>query len=131
MNAWPSTNESPGLPLASPWLPFTAAPFAGPSDSGIQRGDREETGDNEARPDELGSGGAQKTGDRTALGGTSPIGDHSHSPDAFDMGAELDEYDGLDITTADDGRLGLTNTGKVPPDDWPADTGETRTPEGS
>ena len=103
--------------------------YLGPNDGGIHRGDREDTGDNEARPDELGHGPAEPTVDPTSLGGITSTG-HSDSQH-FDIDAERADYDGLEITTADDGRLGLTNVGNKPPEDWAADTGETRTPESS
>ncbi len=45
--------------------------YLGPNDSSINRGGREDTGDNEARPDEMGSGPAQPTADPTSFGGTS------------------------------------------------------------
>src|SRR5579875_3001967 len=83
----------------------------GPND-GIRRGDREETGDNEARPTEKGSGDAHATVDDTAFGGESSI---SHPTSThFDLEEERDDLDGIEIMEADDGRLGLTNTGKVP-----------------
>src|SRR5436305_12980874 len=47
--------------------------IVGPNDSGISRGDREDTADNEAAPDELGYGPAQPTVDPTALVGYSSI----------------------------------------------------------
>ncbi len=88
----------------------------------------EDTGDNEARPDELGSGFAQATVDPTAFGGTTSIRHATNSP--FSVEEELRDYDGLEVVEANDGRLGLTNYGDVPPDDWAADTGETKTPDG-
>lgn len=99
----------------------------GPNDSSIQRGDRADTGDNEARPDEMGSGPAQPTADPTSFGGTSSIR-HSET-DHFDVGRELADYDGIEVMEADDGRLGLTGTDRVAADDWAADTGETHTAE--
>ena len=101
----------------------------GPNDSPIHRGDREETGDEEARPDEVGSGYAIPTVDPTAFGGTSSI---SHpTTEHLDVEDELHDTEGFEVMTPDDGRLGLTNVGNKPPDDWAADTGETRTPESS
>lgn len=100
----------------------------GPNDSSISRGDREDTGDNEARPDEMGSGPAQATGDPTSFGGTSSIRHSSSS--RFSVEEELRDYDGIEVVEANDGRLGLTNVNDVPPDDWAADTGETKTPDG-
>lgn len=76
--------------------------WLGPNDGGIKRGDREDTGDNEARPSE--------TGGPDDAGGTS----------------ELDE---LAIVDADDPNLGLT-TGDEENDDWAANTGPTNTDEG-
>ncbi|HZL56998.1 MAG TPA: hypothetical protein VFC21_07955 [Bryobacteraceae bacterium] len=95
---------------------------------GIKRGDGAETGDLEARPtqtvDRAGSGtdsgGATVTGDPSALGvsrGQTPLktGDSA-----------LDE---LTVKNASDPDLGLTDIGDVPPDDWAADTGPTRSTE--
>lgn len=100
----------------------------GPNDSSIKRGDREDTGDNQAQPDELGSGPAQPTVDPTAFGAAGSIR-HPESG-RFSVEDELRDYDGLEIAEASDGRLGLTNVNDVPADDWAADTGDTRTPEG-
>ncbi len=99
----------------------------GSNDSTIKRGDRTDTGDNQARPDEMGSGPAQPTADPTSFGAETSIG-HAET-DSFDPNAERADYEGLEIMQATDGRLGLTNVGNVPPDDWAADTGETHTPE--
>lgn len=99
----------------------------GPNDSSINRGDREDTGDNEARPDEIGSGPAQPTADPTSFGGTTSI---RHPPsDSYDIEQEVLDADGFEIVEANDGRLGLTNIGNKPAEDWAADTGETATPE--
>jgi hypothetical protein len=100
----------------------------GPNDGGIRRGDREDTGDNEARPTEKGSGFAQPTVDPTAFGGTSSIR-HPES-DTFNADNERADVDGIEIMQPDDGRLGLTDVGATPPDDWAADTGGPNTPEG-
>jgi hypothetical protein len=103
--------------------------YLGPNDSPIHRGDREDTGDDEARPDEMGSGWAVPTVDPTAFGGTSSI---SHpTSEHFDIEDEIRDNDGMEVMLPTDGRLGLTNIGDTPADDWAADTGETRTPEGS
>ncbi|MDQ2844545.1 MAG: hypothetical protein M3Y72_26560 [Acidobacteriota bacterium] len=99
----------------------------GPNDSSIKRGDREDTGDNEARPDEIGSGDAQPTVDPTSFGGTTSIR-HPES-DRFDPEAELQDLDGMETMLPTDGRLGLTNIGDIPADDWAADTGPTRDAE--
>ena len=100
----------------------------GPNDSSINRGDREETGDNEARPTEKGSGDAEPTVDRTAMGGDSSMRRPTGS--GFDLDEERLDNDGIEIMEADDGRLGLTNTDRVLADDWAADTGETAVPDG-
>ena len=62
---------------------------------------RTDMGDNEARPSERPPGHVSST-------------------------AEIDD---LNIVDATDNSLGLTNVGDVPPDDWAADTGPTRSPE--
>jgi hypothetical protein len=100
----------------------------GPNDSPIHRGYREDTGDEQARPDELGSGPAQPTVDPTAFGATSSI---RHAESArFSVEEELRDSDGFEVVEATDGRLGLTNVNDIPPDDWAADTGDTRTADG-
>jgi hypothetical protein len=96
-------------------------------DSSPKRGDRQDTGDNEARPDEMGTRDAQATVDPTSFGGTSSIR-HSSS-DRFDPVEELRDSDGMETMLPTDGRLGLTNVGNVPADDWAADIGPTRTAE--
>jgi hypothetical protein len=77
----------------------------------------------------MGSGDAQATVDPTAFGATSSIRHASSSH--FDIEEEVLDNDGFEVMMPTDGRLGLTGVGDVPPDDWAADTGETRTPEGS
>jgi len=111
------------MPVGASWL------YTGPNDSPIHRGNREDAGDEEARPDEMGSGPATPTVDPTAFGGTSSI-QHPGS-EHFDVEEEQLDNDGFEVMLPTDGRLGLTNIGDVPADDWAADTGETRTPEGS
>jgi hypothetical protein len=108
--------------------PFPSVLILGPNDSSISRGDREETGDNEARPTEKGSGPGHPTIDDTAFGGSSSIRHPSSSN--FDLEQEREDSDGIEIMEAEDGRLGLTNVGDLPADDWAADTGETKTPDG-
>ncbi len=97
------------------------------NDSTIRRGDREDTGDNEAQPTHTGSGSAVPTIDTTSFGATSSIrqrADHS-----FDAEEELRDNYGMEVVEPTDGRLGLTNIGDVPPDDWAADTSPTKSPE--
>jgi len=43
---------------------------------------------------------------------------------------EPDQMDDLNVLKSSDPRLGLTNRGQKPPEDWAADTGETRNPDG-
>ncbi len=88
---------------------------------------RHDFGDNEARPDEMGAGEAEPTVDSTSFGAASSI-QHSSS-DRFDPKEELRDADGMETMLPTDGRLGLTNVGNVPADDWAADTGDTRTAE--
>ena len=102
-------------------------PDSGPQSVAIQHINREDSEDNEARPDEMGSGDAQATVDPTSFGGTTSIR-HSSS-DRFDPEEELRDLDGMETMLPTDGRLGLTNVGDVPADDWAADTGPTRTAE--
>ncbi len=115
-NQFPFFDLPPGMPGLQ----------LGPNDSSIQRGDREDTGDNEARPDEMGSGPAMPTVDPTSFGGTSSI--RHPTSDTFDPETELHDNDGIEIVPASDRSLGLTDIEDVPPDDWAADTGPTKTP---
>lgn len=101
--------------------------YLGPNDSSINRGDREDTGDNEAQPDEMGSGPAHPTVDPTSFGGASSIRHPSSDPSGIEQ--EVLEDDSFEIVEASDGRLGLTNIGNKPAEDWAADTGPTMTPE--
>lgn len=102
--------------------------IAGPNDGGVKRGDREDTGDNEADVDELGSGPAEATVDPTSLGGETSIGQTGDA--GFDSSLEMEDDDGMEVMQADDGRLGLTGLPGSPAEDWAADQGETRNPEG-
>lgn len=106
----------------------TAPPLLfGPNDGGISRGDRADTGDESARPTEKGSGPAMPTVDDSAFGGASSI--RRPPAGSFDLEEERDARDGIEVMLPDDGRLGLTNYGDKPAEDWAADTGETKTPE--
>jgi len=85
----------------------------GPNDGGIKRGDRTETGDEEARPNIL---------------------DHEMPPpedDAIDTFEEAPAPDSNDMETVTpyNPRSGITNTARRPRDDWAADTGPSQTPE--
>jgi hypothetical protein len=74
---------------------------------GITGGDRAETGDLEARP--------------------------TQGADPEDLERRNDENDLEDLTihTAADPDLGLTDIGDIPPEDWAADTGPSRSGEES
>ena len=75
----------------------------------------------------MGSGPAQPTGDPTSFGGTTSI--RHPTSGAYDIEQEVLDSDGFEVVEATDGRLGLTNIGNKPAEDWAADTGETTTPE--
>jgi hypothetical protein len=70
------------------------------------------------------------TGDPSAgglrVGGpdTEPVGEGEP------LEPDPDQIDDLNVLKASDPRVGLTNRGKKPPEDWAANTGETRDPEG-
>ena len=117
------------MPLAYLDPAFSLRISFGPNDSPLHRGSGEDTRDNEAQPDDLGSGDAQPTVDPTAFGGTSSI--RHPTTEHIDIEQEGRDNDGFEVMQPTDGRLGLTNVGDKPADDWAADTGETRTPEGS
>jgi hypothetical protein len=116
----------PVIPISTP--PGLLAHLQlGPND-GISRGDRAETGDEEAQPDEMGTDDAHVTGDPTSFGATTSIRHPSGSDvDLYEDGLGADE---MEILPEDNRSLGLTNTDTVPADDWAADTGPTRTPDG-
>lgn len=73
--------------------------------------------------------GGQPTGDSSA-GGLN-VGNPYNGIDEFEgVGNEgSGGIDDLTIVSADDPRLGLTDTDEVGPDDWAADTGPTRNPD--
>lgn len=119
-------NENSAFSLDG-WIPMKPPVYAGPNDSGIRRGNRDETGDNEARATEKGSGDAHGTVDDTAFGGVNSISHPTSSH--FDLESERENFDGIEIMQPDDGRLGLTNTDRVPADDWAADSGDTAVPD--
>jgi len=83
------------------------------SSSGVQGGD--------------GGPAGQPTVDPSA--GGMPPGETDVNPDEVNIGE--DDIDNLNVVDADDPRLGLTNRGKVGPDDWAANTGPTRNPGGA
>lgn len=119
--------------------------WCGPNDGGIKRGDRAETGDNEARPtDGVGPGGSGVSGGESGSSQGFPTADPS-SEGAIDGGTGSSRIRGLDdepesiatsedladltIKPATDASLGLTDIEGVPADDWAADTGPTHSAE--
>jgi hypothetical protein len=108
------------------WLPGFTIPAElalGPNDGGIKRGDRSDTGDNEARgKPEVGQGGSG-VGDSTADPSSIGTGPGAHN----DRTGELDVDEGLQIRDENDPDLGITS-GDAPGDDWAANTGQTRNP---
>ncbi len=108
------------------------------SHGGISGGDRADTGDLEARPnDGVGPGGSGvEGGDGGAEGHPTASADAlAGGPTDGSLGiAELSvdsDLDDLTIHDATDPDLGLTGIGDVPAQDWAADTGPTRTGEAS
>lgn len=115
--------------------------WCGPNDGGIKRGDRAETGDNQARPTEgagpegSGEGDGESTGfptaDPSSLGAsagptTSPNTEIDGGTDSLDT----DSIDDLTVHPKNDPALGLTDVDDIPPDDWAADTGPSAVSEG-
>jgi hypothetical protein len=109
LNLQPLPNSAVQLPPAGVLLNM----YLGPNDGGIKRGDRSETGDEEARPNIL---------------------DHELPPpedDAIDTFEETPDPESSDMETVTpyNPRSGITNTSRRPRDDWAADTGPSQTPE--
>jgi hypothetical protein len=117
--------------------------WCGPNDGGIKRGDRADTGDEEAGPtDGVGPGGSGVHGG-TGLGtvGTATVDPSSEG--ALDGAGAMDDVDAdleqgalhdadlgdLTVHDANDPTLGMTNIGDLPADDWAADTGPTHSAE--
>ena len=100
--------------------------YLGPND-GVSRGDRADTGDDRAAPDEMGTGDAHATGDPTSYGANASI----RHPTGREADLDVDGLgaDEMQILPADNATLGLTNTDRVPAEDWAADTGPTRNPD--
>ena len=71
--------------------------YCGPNDGGVKRGDRADTGGEEARPTQN------------------------------DTGATPEDLEDLTVVDEDDPSLGLTDIGSVPADDLAANTGESST----
>jgi hypothetical protein len=109
--------------------------WCGPNDGGIQRGDRADTGDEEARPTEgVSPAGSGVPGDEDDWSGRPTA-----NPDALAGGPAVSsegmaqigdsgDLEDLNVVDASDPSLGLT-TGDSPGDDWAANTGPTRTGE--
>lgn len=109
MKLQPLTNFAVQLPSPGVLLKM----YLGANDGGIKRGDRSETGDEEARPDIL---------------------DNDLPPpedDAIDTFEETPDPDSNDMETVTpyNSRSGITNIARRPRDDWAADTGPSQTPE--
>lgn len=109
---------------------------SGRNDGGIRRGDKKETGDLEARPNEgTGPGGSgvpggagDSSGRPTAETDALADGPGDSSIGVATLNGDSDLED-LTIHDASDADLGLTGIGDVPAEDWAADTGPTRTGE--
>ena len=86
----------------------------GPNDGGVKRGDRTDTGDEQARPNILDTGELPISEDE-AIGNY----EEGSDPDANEM----------EIVSPFNPRSGVTNTSRRPADDWAADTGPAQTPE--
>jgi hypothetical protein len=112
------------------------APMWCGANDGVRRGDRADTGDEEARPTEgvspAGSGvpGGEDewSGHPTANPSALPGGPALSSEGIAEIGGSGDLED-LTVLDATDPDLGLTNVGDKPAEDWAADTGPTRTGE--
>ena len=104
--------------LASLWMMnpdnMNQRMWCDPSDGGIKRGDRADTGDEQGLP--LG-----EYANADDFEGASDILDNYQS-----VGSDLAD---LTVLEADDPALGLTNIGNKPGEDWAADTGPTRSNE--
>jgi hypothetical protein len=85
----------------------------GPNDGGAKRGDRSDTGDEEAAPNILDY-------DLPAP--------EDEELNTFEDNPDPDEND-MEILTPYNSRSGVTNIGGRPADDWAADTGPTQTSE--
>lgn len=104
---------------------------------GVKRGDRADTGDEQARPPVgISQAGSGVTGGDNDAKTANPTADPSSLEDAgtfqdaslTNPGGNGDLED-LTIHDATDPNLGLTDTDDVAPDDWAANTGVTRTAE--
>lgn len=74
--------------------------------------------------------GGQPTGDASAGGSMGPGRPYLSLDEAEGLGETgRSGIDDLNVVSADDPSLGLTDYGNVGPDDWAANTGPTRTPE--
>lgn len=124
------------------------AMWCGPNDGGIKRGDRADTGDEEARPtdgvSERGSG-VWGGADPGPSGHPTGTGENWDPQDSLLSGVADESYDRFDtpenqpragedlgdltVLDADDPTLGLTNIGDKPAEDWAADTGPTHSNE--
>lgn len=85
----------------------------GPNDGGIKRGDKAETGDEEARPNTL--------NEEMPIPEDDAIGTFEENPDP--------DANDMETVTPYNPKSGITNTERRPRDDWAADTGPSQTPE--
>ncbi len=119
MNIFPLSFPKP----APEWFSFQLEPQQSPN----QRDDGLDSGDNDTEADQMGWDPGHATVDPTSFGGTSSI--RHPTSGRFDLEEEMRDTDGMEEMLPTDSRLGLTNVGDVPADDWAADTGDTRTAE--
>ncbi len=115
-----SADEGPGLALA---------------DAGVYPADRG-AGDRRDTADATSSGSGHRAGDDGPAG--MPTGDPSagglgsgslRATDEEALASGSGGIDDLNVTKAGDRRLGLTNRGEKPAEDWAADTGPARVPD--
>lgn len=112
------------------------AMLCGPNDGGIKRGDRADTG-----PDQAGhKDGVGRTGSGVPGGDGGSTGHVTGAPDSeaepVDLGEEwlvpedsevaAEDIADFTVTTADDPSLGMTDIAGRPPEDWAADAGPSR-----
>lgn len=111
--------------------------YCGANDGGVKRGDRADTGDLEARPTRTVNRGGSGASPQES-GGAVPTADPSGLAESRSEGllennevlVRSDRNEEYEILSADDPKLGLTATKDTPAEDWAADTGPPRNPEG-
>ncbi|MGI8741758.1 MAG: hypothetical protein ACR2NN_04145 [Bryobacteraceae bacterium] len=103
--------------------------WCGPNDGGIKRGDRTETGDEQAQPTERVARDGYGLDNAASSEGTPETGYDNFDTLEDQPPAAGGDLEDLSVLSADDPSLGLTNIGIKPPEDWAADTGPTRSNE--